>query len=148
GSKEQLIDALLTLRLAPINRRREELLAELRIERRERDLHALIAALVKPLLETLDDPQNHFIGCLQQLYLGERGESVYAHLPAELTSGLDALFAALDARLSHLPTSIRHQRLSLLGVQIIYSAAVWYYQRERGALDAPLDSLSATLIDF
>jgi hypothetical protein len=35
-----------------------------------------------------------------------------------------------------------------MAVQVIYSAAVWYYQRERGAPDAPLASLSATLIDF
>jgi AcrR family transcriptional regulator len=148
GSKDQLIDELLALRLAPINRSREALLAEVRSSRRERDLHALLAVLVRPLLETLQDPQNHFIGCLHQLYLGERGDRVYAHLPAELTSGLDAIGAALDARLTHLPAVVRHRRLSLMGVQVIYSAAVSYYQRERGALDAPLASLSATLIDF
>ena len=148
GTKDQLIDTLLALRLEPINRRREALLAELRRERRERDLHALLAALVQPLLETLEDPENHFVGCLQQLYLGERGERVYANLPAELTSGLDALGAALDTRLGHLPAAVRHQRLGLMAIQLIYSAAVWYYQRERKALHAPLASHAATLVDF
>jgi AcrR family transcriptional regulator len=148
GGRDQLIDALLALRLEPINRRREALLAEVRKKRRERDLHALLAVLVQPLLETLKDPHNHFIGCLHQLYLGERGDKIYSHLPAELTSGLDAVGAALDARLSSLPAAVRHRRLSLMAVQVIYSAAVWYYQRERGALDAPLASLSATLSDF
>src|SRR5262249_55868720 len=137
GSKDQLIDALLALRLAPINRRREAMLAEVPRERRERDLHALLAVLVQPLLETLEDPENHFIGSPQQLYRGERGQRVYAHLPAELTSGLDAVSAALDACLSSVPALVRHQRLSLMAVQVIYSAAVWYYQRERAALDAP-----------
>jgi AcrR family transcriptional regulator len=148
GSKEQLIDTLLALRLGPINRRREALLAELHAQRREADLHALLTVLVQPLIETLEDPHNHFVGCLQQLYLGERGESVYANLPAELTSALEAVGAALDARLHHLPTAVRHQRLGLMAIQVIYSAAAWYYQRERDALRTPLASLSATLVDF
>jgi len=148
GSKDQLIDALLALRLKPINRRREALMTELRDERRERDLHALLAVLVVPLIETLEDPHNHFVGCLHQLYLGERGERVYAHLPSELTSGLDAVGSALEARLRSVPAPERHRRLSLMAVQVVYSAAVWYYQRERGTLDAPLASLSATSVDF
>jgi AcrR family transcriptional regulator len=148
GSKDQLIDTLLALRLEPINRHRELLLAEVHRDRRKRDLHALLHVLVQPLLDTLEDPDNHFIGCLQQLYLGHRGERVYANLPGELTSGLDAVGAALDARLSHLPVGVRHQRLSLMAVQVIYSAATWYYQRERGDLGAPVALLSATLVDF
>jgi AcrR family transcriptional regulator len=148
GSKEQLIDELLALRLEPINRSRETLLAEQRREGREPDLHALLRVLVQPLMETLDDPENHFVGCLQQLYLGERGDRVYANLPATLTSGLDAVGAALDARLGHLPARVRHQRLSLMAVQVVYSAATWYYQRERGELSASLAFLSATLVDF
>lgn len=148
GTKDQLIDTLLARRLAPINARREALLSDLRREGRERDLHALLGALVRPLLEALEDPDNHFIGCLQQLYMGERGGRVYASLPAELTSGLDAVSAALDARLDHLPTPLRHQRLTLMAVHLIYSAAVWYYQRERDGLEAPLETLSTTLIDY
>jgi AcrR family transcriptional regulator len=148
GSKDQLIDTLLALRLEPINRRRELLLAQVHRDRRKRDLHALLHVLVQPLLDTLGDPDNHFIGCLQQLYLGDRGERVYANLPSELTSGLDAVGEALDSRLGHLSAAVRHQRLSLMAVQVIYSAATWYYQRERGDLSAPVASLSATLVDF
>lgn len=148
GSKDQLIDALLALRLESINRRREALLAELRNSGDPQDLHALLRIMAQPLLEQLDDPDNHFIGCLQQLYTGERGERIYAHLPAPLTSGLDAVIAALDARLAHLPAALRRRRLSLMAVQVVYSAATWYHQRERGQLDATPAALTDTLVDF
>jgi len=148
GTKDQLIDTLLALRLEPINRRREALLEAVWRDGSERDLHALLDALVRPLLETLADPENHFVGCLQQLYLGERGERVYAHQPAALTSGLEAVGAAIEACLADVPRIVRHRRMSLMAVQLIYSAAVWYHQRERGELAESLDELASTLVDF
>jgi hypothetical protein len=145
---DALIDALLTLRLRGINRRREVLLDQLQADGALDDLHALLRALVQPLLDELEAPDNHFIGCLQQLYIGKRGQKVYASLPRELTSGLERVNAAIGALLAHLPLAVRNDRLGLMGVQIVYSAAGWYYQRERGEPVSPLPQLTANLIDF
>jgi AcrR family transcriptional regulator len=148
GNMDALIDALLALRLRGINRRREALLDQLQADGALDDLHALLRALVQPLLDELEAPDNHFIGCLQQLYIGKRGQKVYASLSPELTSGLDRVNTAIAALLVHVPLAVRNDRLGLMGVQIVYSAAGWYYQRERGEPVSPLPQLTANLIDF
>lgn len=148
GSKDSLVDALLALRLRAINARRHALLDQLKNAGALDDLHGLLQALVQPLFEQLDEADNHFVGCLQQLYIGERGERVYAGLPDDLTSALTRVSKAIAARLMHLPAAVRRARLSLMATQIIHSAAGWYFQRERGENIAPLAELQANLIDF
>ncbi|XVQ10358.1 TetR/AcrR family transcriptional regulator [Spirillospora sp. CA-255316] len=51
GGKAGLIDALYEDRMAPLNRRRRELLAEIRAAGRVRDLPALVQAYLAPLAE-------------------------------------------------------------------------------------------------
>jgi hypothetical protein len=36
----------------------------------------------------------------------------------------------------------------MMAVHVITSAAFWYYQRERGELETPLESLTLLLIDY
>jgi AcrR family transcriptional regulator len=148
GSKDNLIDALLAMRLETINQRRQELLQQLQEQQLDNDLHSLLEALVLPLVEQLDVPDSHFIGCLYQLYLRARGERVYSNLNPELTAGLDAVTAAIERCLIQLPLSVRIGRLRLMGSQLIHSVGDWYYQRGRGETLAPIGELAATLIDF
>jgi len=148
GGKDQLIDALLALRLRGINQRREALLAELAQADRGADLHGLLTALVLPLTEELTRPDNHFVGFLQQLYGMARGDNIYAGQPAALTSGLDRASAAIAACLAPLPQPVRELRLRLMGSQLVHSAADWYYQRERGERVPPLPLMTANLVDF
>jgi len=148
GGKEQLIDALLTLRLGVINRRRETLLAELEANGRADDLHGLLTALVLPLTDELSEADSHFVGFLQQLYGIRRGDNVYGHLPAELTAGLSRVSDGIARCLTQLPPPVRAQRLRLMALQLVHSAADWYYQREHGAEVAPLELMRADLIDF
>jgi len=148
GSKDNLIDALLAMRLETINQRRQDLLQQLQNKQQGADLHALLEALVLPLVEQLDVPNSHFIGCLYQLYLRARGERVYSTLPPELTAALETVTTAIERCLIELPLKVRIARLRLMGSQLIHSVGDWYYQRERGEALAPIAELAATLIDF
>jgi AcrR family transcriptional regulator len=148
GSKDNLIDALLAMRLETINQRRLELWEQLQQRQLDTDLHALLEALALPLVEQLDVPNSHFIGCLYQLYLRARGERVYSTLRPELTVALETVTAAIERRLIELPLTVRIGRLRLMGSQLIHSVGDWYYQRERGESLAPITELTATLIDF
>ncbi|HSB97245.1 MAG TPA: helix-turn-helix domain-containing protein [Spongiibacteraceae bacterium] len=148
GSKDNLIDALLAMRLETINQRRQDLLEQLQQRPQGADLHALLEALVLPLVEQLDVSDSHFIGCLYQLYLRARGERVYSTLAPELTAALETVTAAIERCLIELPLKVRIARLRLMGSQLIHSAGDWYYQRERGEDLAPIAELAATLIDF
>ena len=148
GSIDNLIDALLSMRLETINRRRQELLDALPGEQRDTDLHRLLQALVLPLLEQLDVPDSHFVGCLYQLYVRARGEHVYNTLEPQFTAGLESVTTALERCLVKLPQKVRIARLRLMASQLIHSVGDWYYQRERGESIAPVPELAETLIDF
>lgn len=147
GGKDQLIDALLALRLRTINQRREALLADSARSGRA-DLHALLTALVLPLTDELAEPDSHFVGFLQQLYSTARGDNVYANQAPELTSGLTRVSLGIAACLAHLPGEVRELRLRLMASQLVHSAGDWYYQRQRGEVRVALSLLSANLIDF
>jgi AcrR family transcriptional regulator len=148
GSKDNLIDALLAMRLESINARRQQLLNELSVPPREADLHDLLTALALPLLEQLDVPDSHFVGCLYQLYLHTRGERVYSNMQPEFTAALETVTNAIEQQLIDLPIGVRIGRLRLMGSQLVHSVGDWYYQRERGEALAPTVELAATLIDF
>lgn len=151
GSKDNLIDALLSMRLDSINRRRQALIDALDPSGRDlaaQDLHDLLTALVLPLAEQLDAPDSHFVGCLYQLYLRARGERVYANQPHEHTAALYAVTTAIGRHMAGLPAAVRAGRLALMASQLIHSVGDWYYRRERGeSLPAAAD-LAATLVDF
>lgn len=148
GSKDNLIDALLEMRLEGINQRRQQLLDQLAVQPGGADLHDLLRAWVLPLVEQLDVPDSHFVGCLYQLYMHARGERVYSSLRPELTAALDAVIAAVAQQLTALPEEARANRLRLTALQLIHCAGDWYYQRERGESLAPTAELAASLIDF
>lgn len=145
GSKDNLIDALLKLRLETINARRQALLDELDADA---GLHDLLMVIVRPLVEQLDAADSHFPGCLHQLYLRARGENVYSGLPPEYTAALVTASKALAGHMSELPAGIYERRIRLMASQLIHSVGDWYYQREHGERLAPVDDLAGTLVDF
>jgi AcrR family transcriptional regulator len=145
GSRDNLIDALLMMRLETINARRQTLFDALG---ETADFHSLLMALVLPLVEQLGEPDSHFVGCLYQLYLRARGDQVYSNLPAEYTAALTAVTAAIERRMNDLPLAVRIGRLRLIGPQLIHSVGDWYYQRERGEALAPVAELAGMLVDF
>jgi AcrR family transcriptional regulator len=71
GDREGLIRAIYEFRSEQLNRRRQELIEALDSAGRGSDLHSLFTALVQPHAETIDDPDNHFLGLLARLLLDE-----------------------------------------------------------------------------
>jgi AcrR family transcriptional regulator len=145
GSKDNLIDALLAMRLDSINARRQALLDELD---ETASFHALLRVVVLPLVEQLDAPDSHFVGCLYHLYLRARGEHVYRNLAPEYTAALTTASSALLCHMKHIPEAVRADRFRLMASQLIHSTGDWYYQRERGETLAPAAELTCTLVDF
>lgn len=145
GSKDNLIDALLEMRLETINARRQQLFDVLDATP---DMHDLLIALVLPLVEQLETADSHFVGCLYQLYLRARGDRVYSNLPPEYTAALNAVTTTIEKQMRDLPVAVRIRRLRLMGSQLIHSVGDWYYQRERGEKLAPVAELAGTLVDF
>jgi AcrR family transcriptional regulator len=85
GTRERLITALFEHRMVPLNRRRMELVAELRAAGRERDITALVDAYVRPLAEHI---QSH------------RGASWYLRFAARLAlAGIEVDLPIDDAYL-------------------------------------------------
>ncbi|HQR04555.1 MAG: TetR/AcrR family transcriptional regulator [Proteobacteria bacterium] len=148
GGKEPLIGALLAMRLQPINARRKELLASLDRENRGEDLRGLVEALTLPMLEQLQDPDNHWVGLLHQLYLHTQDGLIFAGIDAALVTGMDHIFTRIARVLAPLPTALRESRMRLAGAQQVYSAADWYYRRAAGQQVIPLEQLAANLVDF
>jgi AcrR family transcriptional regulator len=69
GGRGGLITALANSRGEALNRRRMELLDELEAAGSQGDLRELCRALVQPLAEALDEPDNHFLGFLARYQL-------------------------------------------------------------------------------
>lgn len=78
GGRDGLIAALVTARSEALNQRREALLDELEVAGAQHDLRALCAALVTPMAEALDEPDNHFLGFLARYQL-DHSRTVLSH---------------------------------------------------------------------
>lgn len=148
GSKDQLIQELMALRMRSLNARRESLLAQLEAEGRLYEATSLVAAQAVPLLEQLRDPESHWVGCLHQLFSRAHGMERFAAADPALNSGVMKVSAGLESCMAHLPQVIRYQRLSLMGTQIVHVSADYYYQRERGEALPPLGDIASALVDF
>ncbi|QFG24670.1 TetR/AcrR family transcriptional regulator [Actinomadura sp. WMMB 499] len=102
GDKSGLVDALYEFRMTPLNLRRRELLAELRVSGREGDLPALVECFVGPLSEhVLDHRGESWYLRFSSRYVLSGG---YRHWPfsSDHHSGVNELVPLLHARLPDL----------------------------------------------
>jgi AcrR family transcriptional regulator len=108
GGKRELIDALLALRTAEVDRRRHQRLDALDPERA--DLQALVAAIVYPLAEQIDgSPQGgHYLRFLAQVHHESQDHVLDAHRGRR--DGARRAFVEIRKRLTHLPEPILLQR--------------------------------------
>ncbi|MBI2704696.1 MAG: TetR/AcrR family transcriptional regulator [Actinobacteria bacterium] len=153
GSKAGLIDAILELRMATIDTRRQAMLADLDAAGRAADLRALVEALVRPLAEAVVEERP--------------GESWYARFLAQtLTTGGDLesspavkggsvpeVYRRLERVLrTEVPRSVLEPRLWLAGTYFVNALAGWERVAATGAhhesgLDLPGDVFVDDLID-
>jgi len=128
GSREALIEAIVELRMPPINARRIELLEQAK----PGDVRDLVYALVRPLAETTqNDPDNHWLQFLMQLYASNRADLAAIVRPTGHDSSLRMLIGRLREALPEIPAPILNIRFMLAMRQNVYALADW----RRGVLD-------------
>lgn len=148
GSREALIEAVVELRMPPINARRLELLAEVA----PGDVRSLVYALVRPLAETAEtgSPANHWLRFLMQLYVSNRADLAEIVRRTGHDSGLRLLIKALRAALPEIPASVLNLRFVLAVRQNVYALADWHrgvLEGQSGAVMHSYELFIATLVD-
>ena len=122
GSKDALLSAVLDLHRAGINRRRLALMAELKCAGRERDMRALVEALVYPLAELLPPARggNYLLVTAQAI-----GHPRYYRLVrgSDHGEGLHELLALLRATLPAIPGVVLEQRFGMALRQVFHELA-------------------------
>jgi AcrR family transcriptional regulator len=136
GSKDGLVAAIFSYRMARIDERRGALLADFYAERAGEplDVRLLVEALVFPLAESIghDDGVSWYARFIGQAAF-RSGFDLFAAAPEDHTRALRAVLASIDSRLSHLPEVLRRYRLLLAFKMIVQSLA----DHEASLVDGP-----------
>jgi AcrR family transcriptional regulator len=124
GSKEALIGIIYDFRMERVNRRRMEFLARLEAGNQLDDIHALVEAVVAPIVEevTSDDSGAHYIRFLAQV-IGHpqlRLDNLWTSRHAD---GLSRIVSHMRSALPQLPAGISSLRIGLMWEQIIHALA-------------------------
>jgi AcrR family transcriptional regulator len=129
GSKEALLKAVLDLRRAGINRRRLALVAGIRRDGREREVGALVEALIHPLAELLPPADG---GAYLRVTAQAIGHPRYHLLVrGDHGEGLNEVLSLLRASLPGIPREILDQRFGMALRQVFHELAD--YQRVHGS---------------
>lgn len=122
GDKAVLVQAIFDHRLDPIDARRRELFAQLCVDGRQHELHALIDALVRPLAEQATRAGSYYARFLNRAFehAGQSLIPLSALAPANSAIGIGHL--VID-ELGTLPPPFAMQRSELAGRMIIAAVA-------------------------
>jgi AcrR family transcriptional regulator len=151
GSREGLVDAIFETRMAPIDRRRQAMVAELEESGRTADVRALSEAFVLPLASALGDQDGRswYARFLAQVAFDPDFE-LFSDRRLPVTAGLRRVIALLDAALD-LPPVLRTQRLELAAGLVVHGLAdrerALQATRSRSAPASPPVLLAADLVD-
>lgn len=118
GTKEGIIEAVLDLRMGPIDEHRAEMIGALGVAA---SLDDLVRVVVVPLAEACQQHE-HYIGFFAQLRLSRRHSHLVTHARPRTSSFLDVR-DQIDARLAHLRPAVRSHRRWLCSVLIIHAIA-------------------------
>jgi AcrR family transcriptional regulator len=129
GSKQGLVDAVVEYRMAPINDRRLQLLADLDAEARAADLRALVEALVEPFAEQAStDPPTWYARFIEQA-MADPDVGVFGSLSHPVMRGLREVVHRIGDAIGGLPPLVRDHRLALAGSLVVHAVA----EHERSA---------------
>lgn len=122
GSKDALIEAIFERRMREFNRRRNELLEEVKRKGQAGDLHAIIRASTLPLEEGLDGAEGNlnyilFFGHV----LNESSRHVLAALTAPFSDGMRETNRLIRPLLGDLPEDVVKERLALALEMIVFT---------------------------
>lgn len=148
GSKDALLSAVLELRRAGINRRRLAIMAEIRRAGRQREVRALVEALVHPLAELLPPAGGgHYLRVTAQAI----GHPRYHLLVRgrDHGEGLNEVLALLRTSLPAVPAEILDQRFGMALRQVFHELADFQHVHggRRAASSPDLSLFISNLVD-
>ena len=151
GSRQGLVDAIFTYRMARIDERRRAMLAEARRPagaRGELDVRTLLQAFIFPLAESIghEDGVSWYARFLRQVVF-DPGFDVFAPPRDEVARGLRAVITGLGAHIAHLPEPVRTRRILQLAQLVVHALADQESQLAHGVTVIPTSLLAADLVD-
>jgi AcrR family transcriptional regulator len=150
GSRDGLVAAIFSHRMARIDERRSALLADFDAEwaGQPLDVRLLVEAVVLPLAESIghDGGVSWYARFLRQAAFGP-GFDLFAAAAADHTRALRAAVESLDNRLSHLPEVIRRYRVLLAFELIVDALADHEASLAEGRAQMPKSLLVTQLVD-
>ena len=152
GSRQNLIEAIFSLRMSRINERRMEMLMDLERKGTAIDLRAVVAARVNPLAERLMTPEgpDYYVRFLAQANLSPQLD-VAAFIRGRFDEGLIRSSRLIRQILPDIPRRVLEQRLALSGSQMVYALAEWQQKALRsgnGVSTSALNRFGDNLISF
>lgn len=143
GSKQGLIAAVFERRMAPINRRRIELLASVP----DGDVRGIVDAWFRPLAEAvLVEPPTGYAGFVAQVVSHPAFEAFRLE-GRQVTAGLDLVVDRLASSLAHLPAPLLDRRLRLAALAAVHLFADLERRLFAGRRPPDVDGVLADLAD-
>lgn len=124
GSKDALIQAIFERRMREFNLSRVRLLDEVEAQGRERDLRAVLQAVIRPLAEGMAGPEGNlnYIIFFGQV-LNESSGHILAAIRAPFSEGMQRARQLISACMEDVPSAIREERLALATEMNIHALA-------------------------
>ncbi|MDJ0927166.1 MAG: TetR/AcrR family transcriptional regulator [Gammaproteobacteria bacterium] len=124
GSKEALVGAVYDYRMESVNRRRLEMLQRLEEAEQDRDVRAIVEAIVLPIVAEIQNTTggSHYIRFMAQV-IGHPQISLVEIWNSRFAEGLARVIELLRAALPEVPAEILGQRFGLMWEQTIHALA-------------------------
>jgi AcrR family transcriptional regulator len=137
GSRERLVEAVVTRHLASANARRSELLHTLDITGRAHDLRALVEALILPPFRQMETSRSYYFRFLLRWSFGVQSSEVVTALPQHGdTPAFSEVLSRIDGLLGDVDPEVRQFRYRNAFMAVIRVLAECETALEReGALD-------------
>ncbi len=144
GDRVGLLTAVMAWRLAQINARRVEVLAEIDAAARRHTLLGAVEALVVPAVEVVCASGGWYARFAIRCQWSELATGVAFRVPTA-TIGTQVI-ERMKLALSELPPSVRRYRIALAEHHFMSGLADWEWSRDRGRRLLPADVVAAELV--
>ena len=147
GTREELVREIYAYRAETLNQRRFELLRDLEARGAADNPRALLRALLLPHAESIDDPENHFLGFLNRL-IADRGRLDFGGAGRDDVplAAYDELRARIAKQFPKVPADVFELRFELVFNWAIEALATFELRTiTRASVDDFLDELVAML---
>jgi AcrR family transcriptional regulator len=147
GTRSELLGAIYNFRAASINARRLEIIETLRAEERLGDIHVLLATMLTPHVESLDDPDNFFLGFLARLLTDQATLSIISRASvAEHMGGYDQLMQYMNDCAPKVSPTNFDRRLTSVFNWAIHTLAEYDAVPGGTEVKMPVDEMFAELV--